>query len=231
MAAPGGLGGQGGTDDLGGVSQPGLAPRRQQHLADPARGAPGPPRPYPADSPAAPAYPPGSRPGPRPQRRGAAGAGQPTGGQVRLGLRRVEHDDHVGGLQPRVQPSYHTPGRARGHPVLPDRLGNVRIGRTRPLRPCRRQPCRRGHDPTPRPSSATGFLAKVMTSTKPYGARNASSPSMTDQGIHVLIQGAWGQGRAGDRAGFRPRRDARPAPAVHGCSRPGGTLVGGVRRR
>jgi hypothetical protein len=135
VAAPGGPGGQGGADDLGGVSQPGLAPRRQQHLADPARGAPGPPRPYPADA------------APRP---------------------RTRRD------------------RAQAH----GRSGRAVAVRT-------------GDRPNSTPSSATGFLAKVMTSTKPGSARNASLTSMTDQGVHVLIQGAREQLDASDPA-LRP---------------------------
>jgi hypothetical protein len=51
---------------------------------------------------------------------------------------------------------------------------------------------RTGDRPNFTPSSAAGFLATVMTSTKPSSGPIASSPSTTDQGIHVLIQSAGG---------------------------------------
>jgi hypothetical protein len=60
---------------------------------------------------------------------------------------------------------------------------------------------RTGDRPNFTPSSAAGFLATVMTSTKPSSGPIASSPSTTDQGIHVLIQSA-----RGDTLGATGRR-------------------------
>jgi nucleotide-binding universal stress UspA family protein len=78
---------------------------------------------------------------------------------------------------------------------------------------------RTGDRPNFTPSSAAGFLATVMTSTKPSSGPIASSPSTTDQGIHVLIQSARGHSppaRAALAFGFAfAATHRRPLAAVH----------------
>jgi hypothetical protein len=103
VPAPGGLGHQGGTDDLGGLCQPswhqaGSSTRLAPHELQRARL-----RAYRPRRPITAADPRRLPSRPRPQRCGATRAGQPPGGQIRLGLLDVEHDDHDGVLLSRAE--------------------------------------------------------------------------------------------------------------------------------